>query len=61
MKIIESTRTAKGHALNHRSSRSHCIITLTCTNNSKNNSTTSKFLFVDLAGSERVKKSKSNQ
>lgn len=31
MKIIEATRTAKGHALNHRSSRSHCILTLTLT------------------------------
>ena len=56
MKIVEVTRSAKSHALNERSSRSHCIVTLTCTRKSGKSMTTSKFLFVDLAGSERVKK-----
>ena len=28
MQTVEATRTAKGHALNDRSSRSHCVITL---------------------------------
>lgn len=28
MRLVEATRTAKSHALNDRSSRSHCIVTL---------------------------------
>lgn len=31
MKIIEATRTAKSHALNDRSSRSHCLVTIKLT------------------------------
>ena len=26
MKLVEATRTAKSHALNDRSSRSHCVV-----------------------------------
>ena len=57
MKRIELTRTSKGHAMNHRSSRSHCILTLTCRRQVEYTITRSKFLFVDLAGSERIFKS----
>lgn len=57
MKTVELTRSSKSHALNERSSRSHCIITLKCTQKQGSNLRQSKFLFVDLAGSERVKKS----
>lgn len=56
MRIIEATRTAKSHKLNERSSRSHCVVTLQCANNSGGKLTSSKFTFCDLAGSERVKK-----
>ena len=28
-KLVEATRVAHGHKLNHRSSRSHCLITVT--------------------------------
>lgn len=28
MRLVEATRTAKSHALNDRSSRSHCLVTL---------------------------------
>ena len=59
MKVVEITRSAKSHALNERSSRSHCIVTLYCTRKVGKSMTTSKFLFVDLAGSERIKKSES--
>lgn len=34
MQIVETTRTAKSHNLNDRSSRSHCIVTLICTKTS---------------------------
>ena len=57
MELVEITRSSKGHALNHRSSRSHCILTLNCTRKQGKNVTKSKFLFVDLAGSERIHKS----
>ena len=57
MQLVENTRSAKGHALNHRSSRSHCIVTLKCTRKSGSSMTKSNFLFVDLAGSERINKS----
>lgn len=54
---IECSRTTRGHDLNARSSRSHCIITVVyeCIVNSKLK--TSQQVFVDLAGSERVSKS----
>lgn len=56
-RTIEMTRTAQGHLLNDRSSRSHCLVSLYMT--SKNASTVkeTQFLFVDLAGSERIEKS----
>lgn len=57
MKIVEVTRSAKGHVLNERSSRSHCIITLKCIRKCGKSMTESSFLFVDLAGSERIHKS----
>jgi hypothetical protein len=57
MATVESTRSSKSHALNERSSRSHCIFTLKCTQKNGSNLKQSRFLFVDLAGSERVNKS----
>ena len=58
MTLIEATRTAKSHALNDRSSRSHCIVILKQNITSGKKSTQNKFMFVDLAGSERILKSK---
>lgn len=52
MSIVEATRTSKSHLLNERSSRSHCVITLSIPAIS-----TAKFMCVDLAGSERIMKS----
>jgi hypothetical protein len=43
MQIVETTRTAKSHNLNDRSSRSHCIVTLICTKTSGKLVQTSKF------------------
>jgi len=56
-KLIEATRVAKGHKLNHRSSRSHCVVTLSVRQQRGRRVVASKFLFVDLAGSERIFKS----
>lgn len=63
MQVVESTRSAKSHNLNERSSRSHCIVSLNVTKKSKSGKDliTSKFSFVDLAGSERIKKSGSDK
>ena len=52
MMIVEATRIAKSHKLNERSSRSHCVLTLSIP--SLHNG---KFMLVDLAGSERIVKS----
>ena len=49
MQIVESTRSAKEHNINERSSRSHCIVALKATKVSGKNVTASKFSFVDLA------------
>ena len=57
MQTIEATRTAKGHLLNDRSSRSHCVITLKLSYKKGNKLVNSKFVIADLAGSERVGKS----
>lgn len=58
--LIEATRTSVGHALNDRSSRSHCLInvhvSLPTTTGSKK-MVQRKLLIVDLAGSERIAKS----
>ena len=56
MKIVEATRTAKSHALNDRSSRSHCLVTIKMTRKNGGKVQTNKFTFVDLAGSERIHK-----
>lgn len=56
-RTIELIRVAKGHLLNTRSSRSHCLVSLYVTLESGNKRITPTFLFVDLAGSERIKKS----
>lgn len=56
MKTIEINRSSKSHDLNERSSRSHCIVTLT-----KIGRNTNKFLFVDLAGSERIFRTNSTE
>jgi len=52
MRIVEATRTSKSHKLNERSSRSHCVITLSTPSVSN-----AKYMLVDLAGSERIMKS----
>eukprot|EP00927_Polykrikos_kofoidii_P076446 TRINITY_DN73549_c0_g1_i1.p1 TRINITY_DN73549_c0_g1~~TRINITY_DN73549_c0_g1_i1.p1 ORF type:complete len:554 (+),score=74.30 TRINITY_DN73549_c0_g1_i1:236-1897(+) len=54
---IELTRTAVGHALNARSSRSHCLVHLYCVERQQGRVTKKQLLFVDLAGSERILKS----
>lgn len=56
-RLVESERVAHGHALNARSSRSHCLIRLHCTHVKAGKSQKRLFLFVDLAGSERISKS----
>jgi Ca2+-binding EF-hand superfamily protein len=57
MQLVEATRTAKSHAINDRSSRSHCVVVLKQTIKSGNKELSNKFMFVDLAGSERIAKS----
>ena len=52
MRVVEATRTSKSHKLNERSSRSHCVITLSIPSISN-----AKYMCVDLAGSERIMKS----
>lgn len=58
--LVEGTRTSVGHALNDRSSRSHCLInvhvSLHATAGAKK-MVQRKLLVVDLAGSERIAKS----
>jgi hypothetical protein len=59
--MVEVTRTAKGHALNERSSRSHCLVHLVVTARAGGGGgggvvTKRHLLFVDLAGSERILK-----
>ena len=56
-RTVELTRVSKGHLLNARSSRSHCIVSLHITLKQGSKFVTPTFLFVDLAGSERIKKS----
>jgi len=57
MQLVEATRTAKSHAINDRSSRSHCVVMLKQTVKSGQKQVSNKFMFVDLAGSERIAKS----
>jgi len=56
-RLVESERVAHGHALNERSSRSHCLVRVHCTHVEGGISKKRQFLFVDLAGSERISKS----
>ena len=57
-RLVEATRSAQSHALNHRSSRSHCMITLTLRLiDVSGRLCQGRLVFVDLAGSERVGKS----
>jgi hypothetical protein len=56
-RLVESERVAHGHALNARSSRSHCLIRMHCTHVQHGKALKRMFLFVDLAGSERISKS----
>ncbi|XP_063683098.1 kinesin-like protein KIF9 isoform X2 [Bolinopsis microptera] len=59
----ETNRVIAEHALNHASSRSHCVFTVHIESRSRtqssSNFTLSKLNFVDLAGSERLGKTKS--
>ncbi len=53
-RLVESERVAHSHALNDRSSRSHCLIRVQCTHvDGGGGARRRRFLFVDLAGSER--------
>jgi len=57
-RTIELTRTAVEHALNARSSRSHCLVHLYSVerNGCRGEVSSKQLLFVDLAGSERILK-----
>ena len=55
-RLVESERVAHSHALNDRSSRSHCLIRVHCTLVEGGSTRKRLFLFVDLAGSERIAK-----
>lgn len=56
-RTIELTRTAVGHLLNARSSRSHCLVHLHLTEQEGDSIIKRHLLFVDLAGSERILRS----
>ena len=51
-RLVEATRVAKGHALNDRSSRSHCLVHVHVVQNVGGTVSKRQMLFVDLAGSE---------
>jgi len=56
-RLVESERVAHSHALNDRSSRSHCLLRVQCTLVEEGGrARPRRFLFVDLAGSERIAK-----
>ena len=55
---VEAYRVAKGHALNDRSSRGHCLVRVHLVSKTNNRISKQQILFVDLAGSERIAKSK---
>ena len=58
--LVEGTRTSVGHALNDRSSRSHCLISVHVSFHATagaKKKVQRKLLIVDLAGSERIAKS----
>jgi len=57
-RTVECTRSATGHALNERSSRSHCLVHVHVIVKSGNHVSRQSLLFVDLAGSERIAKSR---
>ena len=59
-RLVEVSRVAKGHLLNARSSRSHCLVQIHLSLKQGNQVLTPTFLFVDLAGSERIKKVNDN-
>ncbi|EOD10694.1 hypothetical protein EMIHUDRAFT_49124, partial [Emiliania huxleyi CCMP1516] len=57
-RLVEAERVAHSHALNDRSSRSHCLIRVQCTHVERGGRSQKRtLLFVDLAGSERIAKS----
>lgn len=58
-RTVELSRISKGHLLNERSSRSHCLVQIYLSLSEDDGKTTKNptFMFVDLAGSERMKKS----
>ena len=56
-RLIEATRVAHGHALNARSSRSHCLVHVHVLSTDAGRILQQQMLFVDLAGSERIEKS----
>jgi hypothetical protein len=53
-RTVEVTRVATGHALNARSSRSHCLVHLYLIAKTGGKVSKRQLLFVDLAGSERT-------
>jgi len=57
-RTVELSRTAHGHLLNERSSRSHCIVRVYIKSRTGGGGMRrQQFCFVDLAGSERIHKS----
>ena len=58
-RLVEAHRSSRGHDLNERSSRSHCIVRVHFSQKKPGGGglTTSRFLFADLAGSERIGRS----
>ena len=57
-RTVEATRQHVGHALNDRSSRSHCLVHLRVAVTRGSKVHRRQLLFVDLAGSERILKSR---
>ncbi|CAE8612175.1 unnamed protein product, partial [Polarella glacialis] len=56
-RLVEAERVAHGHAMNARSSRSHCLVRVHATRTEAGCAVKQQLLFVDLAGSERIAKS----
>lgn len=56
-RLVEVSRISKGHLLNARSSRSHCLVQIYLSLKQGDRVLEPTFLFVDLAGSERIKRS----
>mmetsp|Transcript_66735 Transcript_66735/g.158293 ORF Transcript_66735/g.158293 Transcript_66735/m.158293 type:complete len:578 (+) Transcript_66735:86-1819(+) len=56
-RMVEACRSARSHAINDRSSRSHCLVRIHRKRRTPNGIQTAQLLLADLAGSERMVKS----